>query len=205
VAKENKTAWMLIAEYAREGVVWKLTSMGLLIAVIIMAVALTKVAQSPKRMYVVPGALKAGFYAPAEGMDDIMGDVVRDMAERFVLNISNISNDTTDEVSKRSLRYLSPLFKSKFTEDQKIVSDAYKSGSISTIFSIESDKTAVKKLDAKTYEVKFIGMRDVISHGEAKPTEAYFYEVTIEKIDVSDMNAYGLQIIDVRRGALQKS
>ncbi len=191
----KKTSWMLIADYAREGVVWKITCIILIVLTVVLAAALAKTAQAPRSIYYIRGDQQTGIAYP----NALAEDVVRDMAQRFVLLVSNVSNDTIDEVYKRSLRYLSPQYKTQFIEDQKIVQDAFKSGQINTLFSLEEAKTTVKQLDDQTYYVQFMGTRKVIDK-EVRESQPYYYGVTLEKATVTDLNIYGWEITDLKKG-----
>jgi len=186
---------MLIAKYAGEGAAWKIMSIILLITVVFLALALVKSFQTPRRAYIVSGA-KPGIYAPGEGIED----VVMSIAENFVLLIATVTSDTADIVAKRSSRYLSPLYKSKFSDDQKIVVDSLKAGDISFLFSPETHE--VRKIDDKTYMVTIRGQRSVLGGGEVKKKEKYYFEVFLESTTPNDLNIYGFQITDMRKGSL---
>ena len=191
----EKKSWMLIAKYAGEGAAWKMMSVILLLVVVFLAVALVRSSQTPRRAYIVPGAMP-GIYAPGEAIED----VVFNIAENFVMIIASVTPDTVDVVTKRSSRYLSPVFRSRFYDDQKMVIDSLKDGDISFLFSPEAHE--IKKIDEKTYMVTIKGQRSVIGGGEVKKKEKYYYEVFLETTIPNDMNIYGFCITDMRKGQL---
>lgn len=104
----EKKSWMLIAKYISESAAWKMMSVILLITVLIMAFALVKSTQTPRRAYIVPGA-KPGIYAPGDAIEDVVSSI----AENFVLLIATVTPDTAELVTKRSSRYLSPVYRSR--------------------------------------------------------------------------------------------
>lgn len=193
----EKKSWMLIAKYAGEGAAWKMMSIILLIVVVFLAFALVKSSQIPRRAYIVPGA-KPGIYAPGEAIED----VVLSIAENFVSLIASVTSDTADLVTKRSSRYLSPVYRSKFFEEQKIVIDSLRAGDISFLFSPETHE--IRKIDEKTYIVTIKGKRSVLGAGEVKKTERYYYEVFLEATTPNDVNIFGFHITEMRKGQLSE-
>lgn len=191
----DKKSWMLIAKYAGEEAAWKMMSIILLVVVICLVLVLVRASQAPRCAYIVSGA-KPGIYAPGEGIED----VVVSIAENFVLLIASVTSDTADIVAKRSSRYLSPLYRSKFSDDQKLVVDSLKAGEISFLFSPVAHE--IRKNDDKTYVVTIKGERSVLGGGEVKKKEKYYYEVFLEATTPNDLNIYGFQITDMRKGAL---
>ena len=191
----EKKSWMLIAKYAGEGTAWKMMSVMLLLVVVFLAVALVKSSQTPRRAYIVPGA-RPGIYAPGEAIED----VVLSIAENFVLLIASVTSDTEDIVTKRSSRYLSPAYRSRFYDEQKMVVNSLKDGDISFLFSLETHE--IRKIDEKTYMVTIKGERSVLGGGEIKKKEKYYYEVFLEATTPNDMNIYGFHITDMRKGQL---
>ena len=123
------------------------------------------------------------------------------IAENFVLLIASVTPDTSELVTKRSSRYLSPLYRAKFFDEQKLVVDSLKSGDISFLFSPE--KNEIRKIDEKTYAVTIKGKRSVLGGGEIKKTERYYYEVFLEATTPNDSNIYGFHITEMRKGQLQ--
>ena|GEM_PF-2923605 len=191
----EKKSWMLIAKYAGEGAAWKMMSVILLLVVVFLALALVKSSQTPRRAYIVPGA-RPGIYAPGEAIED----VVLSIAENFVLLIASVTSDTEDLVTKRSSRYLSPAYRSRFYDEQKMVVNSLKDGDISFLFSPETHE--IRKIDEKTYMVTINGERSVLGGGEVKKKEKYYYEVFLEATTPNDMNIYGFHITDMRKGQL---
>ncbi len=191
----EKKSWMLIAKYAGEGAAWRLMSVILLLVVVFLAVALVKSSQTPRRAYIVPGA-RPGIYAPGDGVED----VILGIAQNFVLLIASVTSDTEDIVTKRSSRYLSPAYRSRFYDDQRMVVNSLKDGDISFLFSPETHE--IRKIDEKTYMVTIKGERCVLGGGEVKKKEKYYYEVFLEATTANDMNIYGFHITDMRKGQL---
>lgn len=198
VFSPEKKSWMLIAKYAGEGMAWKMMSVILLVIVVFLALALAKSSQTPRRAYIVPGA-RPGIYAPGDAIED----VVVGIAENFVLLIASVTSDTADIVAKRSSRYLSAVYRSRFLEDQKMVIDSLRAGDISFLFSPESHD--IRKVDEKTYVVTIKGMRSVLAAGEVKKKERYYYEVFLERTTPDDLNIYGFQITEMRKGRLSEA
>jgi len=191
----EKKSWMLIAKYASEGAAWKMMSAILLVVIVFLVLALIRMSQMPRNAYIVPGA-KPGIYAPGDAIED----VVLGLAENFVLLISSSTPDTADIVAKRSSRYLSPEYRSRFFEEQKMVVDSLRAGDISFLFSPETHE--IRKIDEKTYMVTIKGVRSVLSGGEVKKKEKYYYQVLLESTAPDDLNIYGFNITEMRKGQI---
>jgi hypothetical protein len=97
---------------------------------------------------------------------------------------------------------LNPLYRSKFYDDQKIVADSLKAGEISFLFSPLTHE--IRKIDDKTYMVTIKGLRSVLGGGEVRKKEKYFYEVFLEAATPNDINIYGFEITDMRKGTLSE-
>ncbi|MBZ0158337.1 MAG: type IV conjugative transfer system protein TraE [Alphaproteobacteria bacterium] len=195
--KDKNTPWVLLAQYAREGAVWKVAFILSAFTIVLMGFALSHSSQTPKKAYIVPGIFRPGIYTAGEEVEDVVGDV----AERFVLLIGSVTPDTADLVERRSARYLSPYFQSRFSEELKLMLDPIRGG-IGFLFS-PTDKR-VRKVDEKTYSATISGTREMISGGVVKKTEKYSFEITLERTAPTELNVYGYQITDMRKGAVNQ-
>lgn len=199
-ASSNKggrgTPWVLLAQYAREGAVWKVAFIVSVFTIVLMGFALSHSSQTPKKAYIVPGIFRPGIYAAGDEVEDVIGD----MAERFVLLTGSVTPDTADLVEKRSSRYLSPYFQSRFSEELKLMLDPIRGG-IAFLFS-PMDRRIRKVDDTTTYIVTILGTREMLSGGVVKKTEKYFFEITVEKTAPTELNVYGYHITDMRKGVV---
>lgn len=197
--QDNKDVFSLIGKVVHAGAWWKVIALVAFATVIGLSAAIAYISTAPKPVHIVSGA-KPGIYAPAESMEDI----VRDVAENFILLNATVTSDTVDGITKRAGKYLAPSFRARYLDDMRVLGDSIRTSDATIVFSPDSS-SVLSKINDTTYAVSMKGTREYFAGSVSKDrkVEKYVYEVTMERTRPTEMNVYGYHIIDIKKGRPQ--
>jgi hypothetical protein len=158
---------------------------------IVLVLALVYVSNKPKPIYYIPGAWEAGVAMP----QTIPETAISVFVSSWVLNWSNFTPATVEDVYKRAQRFMSPKLlaqtQSRLVKDMEDV----KKNKISSSFSQNQEPLVMA--DKVGFSVKISGDKAIYVGKEEIKIQKMIYHVRIKSVHPTDNNPYGLIIEEI--------
>jgi hypothetical protein len=160
---------------------------------IVLVFAIIFVANRPRPIHYIPGAISAGVSYP----NQIPKSSIVSFATSWLMNWANFSPETVESVYARSIVYMSPALLSQTraklaSEIQQIHSDR-----ISSIYTLKEDP--VVSNNDRGFDVSFSGKRGVYMGKEQLSIQDVSYVININQVPPTDANPYGLVVNDLKK------
>ncbi|MBF0490644.1 MAG: hypothetical protein HQL15_08555 [Candidatus Omnitrophica bacterium] len=145
----------------------------------------------PKPVYCIPGLATAKVVYPQENPESIKAV----FAASWVLNWTNFTPATVDDVYKRAQQLMSPRFLNQTRVRLKKDVEQVKANNVSSMFSLTKDPSVQEEEDG--YSVTLQGDKGIFMGKEEIKTQKTIYRIRLLSTQATDRNPYGLIIEDV--------
>jgi hypothetical protein len=175
----------------------RVTLYGLIGFCIILLFAVFKMATKPQPVYYIPGARDAGISYP----NRIEKGSIGGFATSWLLNRTNFTPATVEDVYTRATRYMSPELLSKTRGSLDEETKRVQRDSVSSLFSLAKEPE-IEESDAG-YKVLLTGEAVLYMGKEKLDTRTVKYIISLERVPPTEINPYGLVISGVKQEQLK--
>lgn len=160
---------------------------------IVLTVVLVIAVFKPKPVYYIPGAKSAGVAWP----NQIEKSSIVGFAQAWIMNWTNFTPVTINDVYLSSIKYMSPklLSKTRAKLDQEIA--GIKNNSQSSLFSL-TEEPVIEEIE-RGYSTVFRGEKTVYIGKEKIVTQKIIYTVYLKTRPPTEINPYGLLVDDLKQ------
>ncbi len=189
---KNRKFWEIWADTEEANAKLGIALYGMIALVIVLAVAMVKMASTPRPVYYIPGAESAGTAYP----NYMPEECIAGFAENFVQTLANFTPANVERVYRLSERYLAPELLSQIRTELDSQVGKIKRDSLSSHYSIDT-ASAVEPLGGSGYAVNVSGQKRIYLGKTVVKDNRTIYTLQIRKVRPTEANPYGLQIQSV--------
>jgi hypothetical protein len=151
----------------------------------------------PKPIYYVPSASEAGIAFSQETSKE----TVAIFSESWVLNWSNFTPVTVDEVYKHVEKFMSPNLLGRTRTRLKKDLEEVKKNNISSLFSVNQEPIVVE--DRKGFNVFISGIKGIYLGKEEIKLQKMVYRLRLKTSPATEWNPYGLILEDISQEVIE--
>ena len=145
----------------------------------------------PRPIYYVPSASEAGIAFSQE----TSRETVAIFTESWVLNWSNFTPMTVEDVYKHAEKFMSPHLLGKTRTRLKKDLEEVKKNNISSLFSVNQEPTVME--DKRGFKVSIAGVKGIYLGKEEIKLQKMIYRLRLRASPATHWNPYGLIIEDI--------
>lgn len=188
--------WELLADSEHQRLVFVWASLVLTVLALGLGVIVVRLALKPREVVVVPGAAAAGLY-PAGGMPR---SVIVDFARNFVVDLSNFTPASAEKSFLSAARYMAPALLGRFEPAARVELKSLVDNRVSELFTISYYSIE----GGGPFRVTFVGERTTYVGRTETDRKPYEFKVTLERVESTNENPYGLLVTGVTHGEYRK-
>lgn len=157
-----------------------------------------RLATKPQPIYYIPGAREAGIAFP----NRIEKGSISGFAVSWLLNRTNFTPATAEDVYQRATKYLSPALLSRTRAELDDEIKRIRRDDISSLFSLSKD--AESEETETGYKVIVNGEKSLFMGKEKLDSQMLRYSISLERVPPTEINPYGLLITGVRQDKISE-